>query len=449
MFQYIKFILLTCSILMLTACAQTKKPVTTYPHSNIEIKYAIRHFEADVVQSIEKFKNGYLSQEQIESAAKKRFIYLLKENNLLASDTDVNVVDLDIFIDYERRFVGDATPFPMEKLVPPIISLHEASYLGDIAIRKSITTGLTLKDKFGGLLTEKRELEIATVNAIANMLFKRLKKVNQYDRNAFAAMTAGMTEKQIEQKRRYTPLQTPTKAKPPGLTSEQYIPQDRIQQYLTQLNEGNREERLNLYKKLIEEWINSYSLYDKINTIVLNNHESTNSDTIEEVIWATKALAYSGLERYRSTLNTIMKSNASDKLKGYVEDYLEAMTVRAKQAKVVHDTSTMYPNLDWQTNQLLNMLNSSDDDLRGSAVRNIYRQHLNNTRLLDEISEILSIEATIPRNRYMKFSDFYAWGCRVLGSSGNIKYKALLEDLSKNGHTPKVRKFAEKFADEL
>lgn len=186
-----------------------------------------------------------------------------------------------------------------------------------------------------------------------------------------------------------------------------------------------------------------------INATVLAGYESTNSDTTEEVIWASKALAYSGLERYRSTLDAVMNGNAPERLKNYVEGYLETMTDRTKQAKVVHNVSTMYPELDWQTNQLMNMLNSSDKQLRGNAAQAIYRKHLNNERLLDEISDILRQEAKIPRNRYVGFSDFYARNCRVLGSSGNVKYKALLTDLAENAYSHKVREYADEFADEL
>ncbi|WP_417440289.1 hypothetical protein [Idiomarina sp.] len=446
--RYIKPILLACfSLLLLNACAQTS--TKTYPHSDIKIKYSVRYFEADVIQSVPEFEGDYLSREQLETITKAKFINLLKENDLLAEEGDVNVVDLDIFVDYSRRFVGDATPFPVEKMLSPIIALHEASYLGDIAIRKNINRGMTLKGISTGLIGDNTELERAATGAIANSLMERLQNVNQYDRNAFAAMTAGMTDKQIEQKRRYTQKQAPVKVQPPGLASEQYLPEELVQQYLTRLAEGSRDERIDLYKQLVGEWNNSSAVYDVINATVLAGYESTNADTTEEVIWASKALAYSGLERYRSTLDAVMNGNAPERLKNYVEGYLETMTDRTKQAKVVHNVSTMYPELDWQTNQLMNMLNSSDKQLRGNAAQAIYRKHLNNERLLDEISDILRQEAKIPRNRYVGFSDFYAWNCRVLGSSGNVKYKALLTDLAENAYSHKVREYADEFADEL
>ena len=97
----------------------------------------------------------------------------------------------------------------------------------------------------------------------------------------------------------------------------------------------------------------------------------------------------------------------------------------------------------------MNMLNSSDNQLRVNAAQAIYREHLNNERLLDEVSDILRQEAKLPRNRYAGFSDFYAWNCRVLGSSGNVKYKALLTDLAENAYNYKVREYADEFADEL
>lgn len=456
MTQYIKQILLVClSIVLLSACAhskspgQSKPPVQSYPHSDIEIKYAVRHFEADLVQSVPKFEGNYLSREQLETIIRNQFISLLKEQNLLAAEGDINVVDLDIFVDYSRRFVGDATPFPVEKMVSPIIALHESSYLGDVVIRSKVTSGMALDDVFNGLTTHNIELEHKTAQAIANSLMKRLNSVSQYDKNAFAAITAGMSAEQIKQKRRYTKKEMPTKTKPAGLASEQYLPEELVQSYLLSLTEGNAATRINLYKQLISEWNNSTAVYDAVNTRVLTSYQSTAAADVEEMIWATKALAYSGIERYRSILDTVMASDAPQRLQDYVKNYLETMTVRSQQAKVIHDVSTMYPELDWQTNQLMNMLNSGDGTLRLNAVKIIYKQQPNNERLLDELSDILQREAKVQRNRYAGYSDFYAWSCRVLGSSGNAKYKAVLIDLADNAYTYKVREFADKFAGKL
>lgn len=450
MVRYLKPILSAClSLLLLASCAQSKAPekMPTYPHSDIDIKYSVRHFEADVTQSVEKFTGNYITQQQLERIVQTRFVSLLKENNLLASDSDVNVVDLDIFVDYSRRFVGDETPFPAPKLVAPIISLHEASYLGDVVIRHKITTGLALKDIFNGLTTHNVELEYKTADAIANSLLLRLKSINQYDKNAFAAMTSGMTPQQIEKKRQYTPKVALTTVKPVGLTTEQYLPEELIQGYLSSLAQGDTAARIAVYKQLIAEWVNSTAVYDVINERVLANYQNTTD--MGEMIWAIKALAYSGLERYRSTLDTVLQGNTPPKLQNYVEDYLSAMATRIEQARVIHDISTMSPELDWQTNQLLNMLRSSDADLRLYAVKQTYKQHLTNETLLDELSRILQQEAKIPRHRYGKFVDFHAWSCRVLGSSGNSKYKSVLTDLAENAHMYKVREFAEKFGKKL
>ncbi len=448
MHHTIKPVLLVClGVLLLNACAQT--PVKTYPHSDIDIKYTVRHFETDVTQSVKEFEGDYLSREEIEAISEKRFVQLLKDNDLLADEGDINVVDLDIFVDYTRRFVGDETPFPIEKMVAPRIDLHEASYVGNTAIRDTIKRDLRLDDFFDGLLSESDNLERASAHAIANTLFERLQNLNQYDRNAFAAMTAGMTDAQITQKRAYTEKPLPPKAQPPGLDTAQYLPEALVQRYLQQLATGSRDERIDVYQQLIGEWNNSPALYDTINATVLAGHESTDDDVIEEVIWASKALAYSGLARYRPTLETVMNSRAPEELKDYVEGYLETMTVRTRQADVIHNVSTMYPDADWQTNQLLNMLNSSNNRLRTYAARTIYRHELYHERLLNEISDILRREAMQPRKRYAAYSDFHAWNCRVLGSSGNVKYKPLLMDLADNAYTGKVREYAEEFADEL
>ncbi|WKE66483.1 hypothetical protein PVT67_04330 [Gallaecimonas kandeliae] len=435
---------------LLSGCA-SHETAPTYPHSDIAVKYHIRHFAMDMATSDSDLGKNLLQPGKAKVLVQTQLIKKLRDKGLLADKNDVNVVDLDIFVDYVRHFVGDGTPFPTDKLREPNMRLTITNYLGDevLYFHESPVFDRVKGVALGGMLDDDQKLQYAYLSATVNSLIEATEDDRQFVSDAFSFKTKGLNEEAIIAKRRYTEKPPIVESKPVGLASKDYIPSTVVQPYLQALASGDRDKRIDTDKALLGTWFYSKELYDRVQKQVLDNYLGTDPEMVKEAIWATKALAYSGLEQYRSTVVDVANLTKDEKLKKYALKYQRTMTERVVMAKAIHDVSTMDPSLDWRANQLSNMLRSGDGDLRDFAVKTIYKDYGKNAYLLAQLSHILDTEARSDHFRYGGQSDFYAWACRVLGVSGDKGYKPLLDDMAQHAASPMVREYAEKFAGKL
>lgn len=447
------FFVTTILLLLLAGCSSSpKQPIA--PHSDIVIKYSIRHFEMDLIQENYKVGQSFPDRSNLEQLLKTDFIRQLKENNLLAAENDINVVDLDIFVDYRRRFVGDLTPFPLESLAPPDVRLREIALFGNKRLRYDQSGLLSNKTLVFSTDSEKSiDKEQKNIIAISNTLIKRLKNRRQIDANNFAQHIKNLDASTIQARRASSEntllSQPPILTKRTGISSYDYIPSDVIQSYILEVQSNDIKQRLNTYKKLSSIWVNNEELY---NTIAANINQQLNiidKASVNEMIEATKVLALSGLPQNKAVIKAIAENAASEDLKKYAAKATQLLSEREELAAIVHDTKAMVPELDWKSNQLINMLMSDNAKLRSYAIKDIYRTQLNNTAVLDVVSYQLEKESLAERFRTWKHNDFYAWSCRVLGSSGNKTYKLVLDTVATQAVNPKVRDYAKKFAKEL
>jgi len=235
----------------------------------------------------------------------------------------------------------------------------------------------------------------------------------------------------------------------PGLTDASYIPDSITNDYLVELASDNKKARINAYKNITRAWLMSESLFDNIEEILLKSYNKDEPKKVKELRWVAKALASSGLEKYRPTLIMVGEEAFSDVLKKSMKSYLLFFDKRQISNEIVHNIKTMTPKETWRVNQLANMINSDNAQLRSQAIKDIYRNYKSNEYLLNFISHQLSNEGGVARYRYLNNTDNYAWFCRILGESGNVEFKPLLERMANEALSEKVRKYAKKFARKL
>ncbi|ROQ25986.1 hypothetical protein [Gallaecimonas pentaromativorans] len=429
-----------------------------YPKSHITVKYRIRHFDIDISKSFDRLGKRMLPEEQGKALARQYLDTRLQDEGLLASQDDLNVVDLDIFIDYHQRFVGDKTPFPVDKMVNPTMQFFTKHYLGDEMLEQDISPVFDPQNlnnfisgvPLNGMFTDDSKLEYRYLSATVNNVIEYIQADRQYDANAFAFKTKGLDKAAILAKRQARSEQAKAAdIKPVGLTSADYIPAEINAPYIAGIKSTDRDQRIDTDKSLLKVWLYSDALYGLVQKQVLDNYQSSDPAAIEEATWAAKALALSGLEKYRPTVQLVADKGATEALQKYAKRYLLQMDYHSRLAKQIHDVSTMDPSLDWRGNQLSNMLRTGDDDQRMYAIKDIARNYGTNPYLLAQLSHILDTEARISRFRFQKQDNFYAWICRILGKSGNKSYQPLLEDIAAHGVYKKTRKYAEAFADKL
>ncbi len=230
--------------------------------------------------------------------------------------------------------------------------------------------------------------------------------------------------------------------------NKQYIPESVADDYLTRLKAEKPKTRINVYKEIINAWLNSRVLFEVINQDVLQCGLNSSYKQAKDIGWAMKALASSGEEKYVATLENVSANTTDKKIKKSADKAMEYFLKRKAPSRIVHDVNSMNSKLSWQENQLSNMIHSENIDLRMYAAKAIYREHLNNVYLTDLLAEKLEKESMSKRYtmrcRFFDDADFHAWAVRVLAFSKNAKYKPLLENCAQ-----KVREYAEKFLREF
>ncbi len=124
----------------------------------------------------------YHTQEELETIFNNKLTKLLKDNELLSSNSRMN--SLVINANYKRRFVGDQTPIPSDSLAYPNYSYTIDVMNNDQSIGIIKRDNLTFKGGFtmnlqiiaGTLRDKKYELEF--IEALANKIFKDIENLN-------------------------------------------------------------------------------------------------------------------------------------------------------------------------------------------------------------------------------------------------------------------------------
>lgn len=170
---------------------------------------------------------------------------------------------------------------------------------------------------------------------------------------------------------------------------------------------------------------------------------ATDKVTINYVAYLTKGLAYSGNEKYRTSIQKIIDQAPNRKVKKYAEQALSILTAHATLNPIIAPEawpSHPHPTLD---QRLANMLNSDNTELVRLAAK---RMHYT----LYYPPELLALlNAAIERNYQKPLDDerldAIAWACRALAGSRTAEYKPTIVKVSTGATEKKLRSYAKKY----
>jgi hypothetical protein len=100
-----------------------------------------------------------------------------------------------------------------------------------------------------------------------------------------------------------------------------------------------------------------------------------------------------------------------------------------------------------EANDYIVLLKSDDPESIRECAKEIYSNNLNKPELLDTVEEILI--SNHRQDRGDVYSDAMGWLCKILGSSGEEKYRPTLEKVADDGSTFKLRWHASAQRDKL
>ena len=101
------------------------------------------------------------------------------------------------------------------------------------------------------------------------------------------------------------------------------------------------------------------------------------------------------------------------------------------------------PGLSAADQRILRQLKSGSPEQIRAAARRLYEQRYESPLLLDLAAEVLKGQYRNPSGSWLHV-DAMAWICKALGRSGNPKYRWLLDNVSRNAPSRKLRGYAGK-----
>lgn len=194
------------------------------------------------------------------------------------------------------------------------------------------------------------------------------------------------------------------------------------------------------------EWagISSPRLYDLVEAKALEYlPRATDRTNVNYVAHLTNALAYSGNEKYRPTIEKIIQDAPHKRLKKYATQALGQLSLYSQLNPLIAPKpwpEYTHPSLE---QRLVNMLNSGNDELVRMAAKRIH--FTNNYQ-----PELLALLSAGIQQRYQQpmgglALDTTAWMCRALAGSRDEQYKALIEQVAKGAKEKKLAKYAKKY----
>jgi len=366
----------------------------------------------------------------------------LSDVGLLADSSDPEAVSLDIFMDYKRRYNGKGVGARTNVVAGPVYYYHiKLSKSTEEVLYNFRSEIVTLNNR--SFFTRGSEVNKNFVNDLAGFFYASLDVVNKV-----ISFTPSEDAKFLQISRK----DKKNAEKRIALESLTYIPESESKKYLYLLKQSQADpkQRVKIYKKIFLDWMVDVDLYDYI---IADVNERYNAKLVKgessELAWAVKAVASSGLERYKPFVVNIAKTAEDARIAKHAKQMHLKYSSFQYKAQIVHDIAGLPDKFSWKEKQIMNMLSSSYARLRKQAVREIKASFSKDNTMLDKLSEILIKESPNESFSITQDEDFYAWCARLLGSSGHKEYLPALEKVKVEASSKKVRKFASKFAKVL
>jgi len=218
---------------------------------------------------------------------------------------------------------------------------------------------------------------------------------------------------------------------------------DEINEYIEILTSGTLNKKIEAAKIIERSGYSDTRLFDVIEKELLAEYlVAEHSVQIDYIAWLCKALASSGMERYKPTLVKVMDSSNNKKIKRYAEQSLDRFDEYAQRRKIISDNKYAMEGRDPEVARLMNMLASNVMNVKRDAAKLITRNDFSDP----ELYKLVNNELLDGYNRYDDdvSIDTMAWLCMALANSGDANYKITLQKVADTTKHQKLAKYAKK-----
>lgn len=221
-----------------------------------------------------------------------------------------------------------------------------------------------------------------------------------------------------------------------------------LAQYIKIFNEGYVPQKHLAAEQL--EWLGESDprIYDKIEKELLDRYEvATNGHEIKYQVALTRALGFSGNKQYRATLDKLSNNKKNRHVRKHAVQSLELLERHIIWNPIISDKSKFKKGKPECVNRFANMLHSDNLELNRLAAKRIIRDRIYDTYLLDLTSKALE-RAAATESLDRLGADSIAWLMKVLTSTIDEKYVAVVQNVADNSSHKKIKKLGAKYIKE-
>ena len=223
------------------------------------------------------------------------------------------------------------------------------------------------------------------------------------------------------------------------------VADDSLDEYIEIFTSGNSQQQTQAAKDLAWAGLSDPELFELIETLLLEKYLVVeNKYAVDDTAWLTKALSYSGQEKYRATLETVTADSPQKKIRKHAQKSIPRLEKYSRWNPIIADTSNWNAAESDEINRYANMLRSDDLELKRIGAKRVHHTHAYATYLLDILdAEILESYREVSKDGL--FIDTVAWMCKALSGSRVEAYKPTIVEVSENAGSSKLAKYASKY----
>ena len=404
-----------------------------------EPKFSIGEFNLHLVQNF--YFGKYLVERDFSEVVEKELVAYLESAGRYSNKKDSDSIQLNVFVEYYRRFPGDQTPFPRKVLAFPLVTFKFVGVKNGAEVINYQSKQLT--NSAGSYFFGDGDNEIIKDYNFASSVALEISK-------EIAEHTPGFDYKNVDVKGLASRIQgykIAFEKRNREVAFNAYIPDAEVAEFISGLDHPKPKERIRNYQNIKNQWFNNPVLFEAIEVKIRELYPTAKKgQPLKEVRYALNALASSGDMKYLALFQEIEATEGVvDPILSEIDDSKEILQKRNRQVQIVHDPSTMNATKSWEVNQFSNRLLLNDSRELKETIKVISVKYGDNEYLLDKLEKMLLEEVAESGLKAMHRSDVHAWMCRALGQSKNKKYLTTLQEIKDNASAEKTKKYAKKF----
>ena len=217
---------------------------------------------------------------------------------------------------------------------------------------------------------------------------------------------------------------------------------DQIQHYIDVFSGKPRIQQRQACESLQWAGLSDPRVFDLVEKNLLASYKQINDrQDSDYVAWLSRALAFSGQEKYRATLTEVAENGGHRNVRGHAGKALKELDEYKRWSPVLASRAGYVAGKSDEVNRLGAMLRSGEKGLQQAAASRIHFGQLYDGWLLGTLDQ--AVKPTLSTDWKEKEDiNAVAWMLRALAGPGKPEYRATLEQAANGAANSKVRKYA-------